>query len=453
MRIHAALFVAGLAVFATVSWNRLGQQSSDPHFVYQADAWLSGRLHTEAMPRGADDPARVETVLLSSGEEVRGRRLRSRRFFRTTLGEEIPLTEVARTVETTEYCSFPPVPAVLLLPSVLVSGKSANDVAFTVVLAALLLPLLFSLLMALCRLRESERSIGENLWLTALFAFGTVVFFSAVQGRVWFTAHIVGLLFALLYVRFSLGAAHPILAGLALGLAALTRTPMAFMFPLFLLEAWRVVSADKTNAVLRDRLRRFVILGAKFSAPIALLAIVAIAHNIARFDQATEFGHSYLAVRQQAQIEAHGLFSFEYLGRNLAVLLTLLPRFGGEGAWIQISGHGLALWITTPVLVLLLWPKRTSKLSRHLWISVALVAIPTLFYQNSGWVQFGYRFALDYMVLLIALLAIGGRPLKSWVKGLIVLAVVINLFGAITFARYHKYYQTDGRTYSSVVSH
>ncbi len=449
---HGALFILGLVVFSTVAWDRLGQQSSDPHFVYQADAWLHGHLQIKKMPPGSDDPARVEVVVLRNGETARGRRLRSRRFFRTTQGLEIPIAEVKRTVKTIEYCSFPPVPALLMIPQVALSGTCANDVGLTVFFAALLLPLMFSVLSLLGESGDSTRTRGENLWLTILFGFGTVLFFSAVQGRVWFTAHVIGIFFALLYVRFSLGARRPILAGFALGLAALTRTPMAFMFPLFLFQAWNVYQNDrKQDDSAAGSTRKLLITITQFSVPIIILAGLAIAHNIVRFDHATEFGHSYLAVRQQAQIETHGLFSIDYLGRNLTVLLTLLPRLGDETVWIKISGHGLAIWVTTPVLLLLLWPRQKPVLARHLWISVTLVAIPTLFYQNSGWVQFGYRFALDYIVLLIALLAIGGRPLNRGFKILIIISISINLFGAITFGRYPQYYQTDNRTYSGII--
>ena len=73
-----------------------------------------------------------------------------------------------------------------------------------------------------------------TLWLVATFAFGSVMFFSAVQGKVWYTAHVVGVALALVYAWASIEAKRPLVAGLALGAAALTRTPMAFMFPLFM---------------------------------------------------------------------------------------------------------------------------------------------------------------------------------------------------------------------------
>ena len=172
-----------------------------------------------------------------------------------------------------------------------------------------------------------------------------------------------------------------------------------------------------------------------------------------RFGEATEFGHSYLNVRQQAQMEKYGLFDYQYLARNLAVAFTLLPELPEKGAPFQVSGHGLAIWVTTPVFLLLLWPRTRPPLHRALWITVALVAIPTFFYQNSGWVQFGYRFSLDYTVFLILLLAVGGRPFGWGTRVLIIIGIVINLFGAWSFIGHPKYYRVGGDAYGTVVRH
>jgi len=92
-------------------------------------------------------------------------------------------------------------------------------------------------------------------------------------------------------------------------------------------------------------------------------------------------------------------------------------------------------------------------LHRPLWLCVAAVALPSLLYQNSGWVQFGYRFSLDYMALLIMLLAIGGRPLTWLAKTLIIAGIAINLFGAITFDRAWQHYRVGGNAYDVIVAH
>lgn len=460
LRIPITLFFVGLLVYGAIAGERLFRPSPAPHFVLAADAWLHGRLDI-APPLIGDDWAKVETVEIDGGTPaarlVRGRTLkRHPTLFRTTDGEQIATSRITRPLATTAYVSFPPAPTLLMLPSALLGGRAGNDVIPTVIVAALILPLFFLLLRRLADAGLSHRAPHEDLWWTAALAFGSVLLFSAVAGKVWYTAHVVGVALACGYVWASIEARNPAIAGLTLGLAALTRTPMAFMAPLFLLEVWRMLGgrdrfADpaKRGEMLRVAMRPLL----RFAMPLAALALLAMAYNRARFGAFTEFGHSYLDVRQQAQIEAWGLFSLRYLARNLAVALTLLPELPGRAPWVQIGGHGLALWVTTPILLALLWPRRRTPIDRALWISVAAVALPTLCYQNSGWVQFGYRFSLDYLVLLIALLALGGRPIGRVARVLIITGIAVNVFGAITFDRMPAFYRWGGDAYDVVVRH
>ncbi len=483
---YVVLFLVGAAVLALVSGDRMNKQSSDPHFVLQADAWLNGNLHIEPPWKG-DDPAKVERVLLKDGREVRGRYLQTRawlvsnpwfetsirepsakrkslpmtRLFRTTAGEDIPASDIQRSLGSKNYVSFPPTPALLMLPSTIIHGRRANDVVPTLLIAALIFPLCFSTLRRFASAGLTNRSDSENLWLSVQLSFGTVLFFVSVSGKVWFTAHVCGVALALAYANFSVGARRPILAGLMLGLATLTRTPMAFMFPFFALEAIRSECGnDWLKACRSDFAGQCKTHGkaiAKkwlyFAAPVVAIAIVAAINNYLRFDSATEFGHSYLAVRQQGMIETYGLFDYEYLRRNLSVAFAMLPGFSSEAPYVHISPHGMALWFTTPLFISLLWPKLDSGRAVHraLWITVACIAVPILFYQNSGWAQFGYRFSLDYTAFLILLLAVSRRHLGHFMKFLIVVSVLINLFGALTFGRDYKYY--DGGDYSVVVPH
>jgi hypothetical protein len=457
--IHLGLFVVGLLVYGTAAHDRIGKTSQAPHFVLQADAWLHGRLaldapgpdsrHLRCCPYG-NDWVVIEEVVLDTGETVRGRRMTSPAHsgtFQLVGGGTISNKRIVASHGVTPYVSFPPLPALLMIPQVMVAGKHAHDVAFSVIFAAAVLPLLFATLRRLRAAGLSARTVTEDLWLTAMFAFGSVWFFTAVQGSVWFVAHVVGVFFTVAYAHSSIEARRPLLAGLALGLATMARTPCAFMFPLFLFEAWRVADGDR-----RAFLRRF----AWFAAPIVPIAIAAATYNYVRFGSPVEFGHSFLDVVQQGQMEVHGLFSYHYFARNLAVAFTLLPEVGGP-KWITISGHGLAMWFTTPALLLLLWPATRPPIHRALWVTIALVAIPTFFYQNSGWVQFGYRFCLDYFPFLVMLLAIGGRRFGWGTRALIIAGIVINLFGAITFDRYPAYYRFNRRAtpdpYEVIVAH
>jgi len=67
-------------------------------------------------------------------------------------------------------------------------------------------------------------------------------------------------------------------------------------------------------------------------------------------------------------------------------------------------------------------------------------------YQNTGWLQFGYRFSNDFAVFLFAMLAVGGFRLGRtfWVLGAV--GVAVNAFGALTFERrgFERYYYSDG---------
>ncbi|HEX7842198.1 MAG TPA: hypothetical protein VF469_32220 [Kofleriaceae bacterium] len=454
MRLYAALFAIGLLGYGLLAWDRIGRPSSSPHFVYQADAWLHGRAAIVPPPPTGDDWAELETVMLDDGTTASGRRLLTRPAFHAIDGRELPIARIRQSLGKTAYMSFPPFPTVLMLPGAAIAGRAANDVLPTLLVAALILPLALAALRRLAAAGLSHRSLGDDLWLVATLAFGSVLWFTAVQGKVWYTAHVVGVALALIYAWASIEARRPVIAGLALGAAALTRTAMAFMVPLLLCEAWRIHGGLAAwRADRRAVLRALRGPGFQFAAPVVAFAIAGMLYNQLRFGSPTEFGHSYLAVRQQAQIEQFGLASYHYLARNLAVAFTLLPELLPRAPYVQISGHGLALWFTTPVLVLVLWPREKNPLHGTLWLCVAAVALPSLLYQNSGWVQFGYRFSLDYLVLLILLLAIGGRPFTRWTKALIVAGIAINLFGAITFDRAWQFYRVAGSAYDVIVPH
>ena len=354
------------------------------------------------------------------------------------------------------YVSFPPGPAAVMLPFVAVSnafgaprnpdGTSRfNDVLFTLFFAALNAALVFEALRLLQRRGHSERSVRDDLLLTALFAFGTVALSCSIIGQVWFTAQVMGVTFTLLFFMASVDGRYPALAGLFIVLGFATRTPVAFAGGFFLLQ---IFYPDG----LRDAEGRWLLRSPKldgetwrklgtFAVPIvAVLALLAW-HNMARFGDPTEFGHRYLyGIFHNKKIATHGLASFQYLGRNLSAALTLLPSIKGTFPYVQFSRHGLSLLITTPAFALLLWPARRSPLALPVALAALCVALPSLLYQNTGFEQFGYRFSLDYSAYFIVLLALGGRELKRGFIALLIWAMVVNAFGAITFKRMGVFY-------------
>ena len=181
----------------------------------------------------------------------------------------------------------------------------------------------------------------------------------------------------------------------------------------------------------------------RYAVPVAAIGVVLAWHNWTRFGNPSEFGHRFLNVQWQDRISRYGLFNYHFLSRNLAAALVLLPRIMVRAPFVKISQHGMSLLVTSPNLAYTVMPQERNHLTRPLWLTIAAVAIPSLLYQNSGYIQFGYRFSLDYMIYFVVLLAIGNRRFTRLFKGLVVVAFAINLFLAITFDRHMEFSYDD----------
>lgn len=441
--IGLGIYLACFVIYGIMAGDRMARHTPYNHFALMADAWIHGRHDLGGQPPGY---AGMNDFALFEGKW---------------------------------FISFPPFPAMLMLPLVWVAGSAENfrDGQFIVWLAGIGPAVLFLALEKLRRTARSERSEVENIRLALLFAFGTVYFFSAVQGTVWFAGHVVGVGLMALFALFALDAEQPALAGLMCGFLFLTRatTPLVAVF--FAFEAARVAfeGAHKralptegdlvqrlgalVNGIDRAIFTRLVI---RFALPVLGCIIFASWLNNARFHDPAPwaFGHEYLQVGWKTRIDRWGLFSFHFLPRNLAVMLGSLPwkpppseakvpfdilGISFQVSHWQVSGHGLALWWTTPLYLWLIRPKTVN----FLWGALGLAAlgplVMNLLYQNSGWFQFGYRFSNDYAVFLFLLLAISTPKLSRafWIAA--AWAVAWNAFGAASFERpkFEAFYSHD----------
>lgn len=359
------------------------------------------------------------------------------------------------------FVAFPPFPALILLPFVAVAGEPelVRDGQVFLWLSGLAPSLLFLSLERLRRFGYTTLSTSSHVCLALAFAFGSVFFFTALQGSVWFAAHVVGATLSAVFLWCAIEGRHPVWAGLAIGLGLCTRPPLAFAAAFFVFESLRVNFTALTSAELglafaarwRTRLFRIrwgAVIRANlwFGIPVLACLLFTYWHNYARFGDPFETGYQYLTVAWQARMKKWGLFHYHYFPRNLAVVATMLPWVGDEKVPFRINVHGLALWVTTPMYLWLLWPRVKTALHTGLWLTVGLVAIPTLFYQNTGWAQFGYRFSNDYAVFLFALLALGARRIGAGFGVAVLCALVVNTFGAVTFGRaaFGRFYHWDG---------
>jgi len=441
-RAPVLIYVVCASVYVAMLGARRFEHSPDDHFVHLANSFLHGRLDLGGDPPGTNDWACFDRVEHGSCPNGVFR-------FPPALHDRYRW-----------YVSFPPFPAVVMMPAVAAFGVDLPDRFFWALFAGLGPTAIYLLLRRTRELRLSTRTNRDDLLLTFLFAFGSVFFFVAVQGTVWFAAHVTLVPLLCLFLSASLGARKPLLAGLALALCFLTR-PTTSLFALFFLgEALRSSrtsspeeSPDDELGPLERTIRFLRRVSPKpavaklflFSLPLVIAIVLAMAMNRARFENPFEFGHEYLQILWRGRIEKWGLFNYHYVAKNLAIFLAGLPWLSREAPHVVVSAHGLALWVTTPAVLYALWPKRVSPEMRALALAVLAVVVFDLMYQNSGWIQFGYRFALDYLPGVFLLLALGARRFDTTFRTLAVFALVVNTFGAITFDRVPRYYFVDSQ--------
>lgn len=174
------------------------------------------------------------------------------------------------------------------------------------------------------------------------------------------------------------------------------------------------------------------------AAPLALLAA---AYNLYRFGSLGEFGHRFLYNnRVNVDIDRWGLFNPVYLQRNLEAAFLKLPSISLNPLRLGYDPHGLSLLLTLPLLVFLVVPKLRPRLHWPLWLTVAVISLPGLFYQNDGYMQFGFRFSIDYTPYLLLLFAIGGWSLRNRaVLATVAFGVLVNFWGAVAFRGFTEY--------------
>ena len=385
------LFVAFLTIYGLTAGVSLGRHSLAPHFVYLAESFLHGRLDLIHVPTPQYD---------------------------LTLFED------------RWYVSFPPLPALMLMPLVALHGLAVSDVAFSVVMGALNIALFYAVLSRLgpgdsrlCRERSVERF---RIWLCLLLGLGTPLWYCAALGSVWYTAHVVAVTCLCLYALEALGQNQPLLTGLWLGLGFLARAPVLLAFPLTL-----ALGLQKARN-LRDT-ARFLLLLALGMAP-ALLGQAA--YNWARFGSPLEFGYRWMnspgaLLERQA---TWGQFSLHFVPENLYTLLIRPPLVALAPLRVEPDPWGMGLLLTCPALLLALptLAKVRETLAPCLVLSIALVQLPSLLYFNTGSYQFGYRFALDWLPLGLLLVALGtGGKLRWWCQALIVVSMLMHLWGVL----------------------
>jgi hypothetical protein len=328
-------------------------------------------------------------------------------------------------------------PALLYMPFVALFGLKVSDVLFSVVVASVNTALMYDLLGRL----GGEENLSKRIWLTVLFAAGTVHWWTSSVGSVWFNAQVTGVLFTLLFARETVSDKRPWLAGIWLGLAALSRPTLLFAAVFFLLY----------NFLRRENWRTFILKSLPFAGTLSLALAVMLGYNLLRFGNALDFGYGYVEGSKEltALYAKYGGFNVRYMPCNVYVSLAGLPNLPGDPlptvnemcpnlktprGFKHITDFfnplGMSIFLTTPALLYAFRARlRGNPLTLSALAAGVAVALVVWMYHTPGYVQYGYRYLLDVIVFLMILVADGMRRIGKLEIALILASVFMNFIG------------------------
>jgi hypothetical protein len=275
---------------------------------------------------------------------------------------------------------------------------------------------------------------GRHLWtdvrfvmaMTVLLALGTNFWWLSSDGGFWSFAHVSALFFLMAGLAEATARRRPVLVGICLGLAGLSRLPVFLLAPLY---AYLVLNGDVR--LERKNVKRLALCGTAVGAA----AAVYLAYNLARYGTILDRGY-YSAQYLDEPWFAQGRFDITYIPRHLRAIFFRWPALRSTFPFVVPRSVGVALVLTTPAFLYALRARLDGR-SRAALFSLALVAVPLLTHGTTGWSQFGYRFAMDAFPALVVLAASGMRERVTRV-GIAVIAwcVLVNLWGVLAFNQF-----------------
>lgn len=319
------------------------------------------------------------------------------------------------------YVVYPPMPGVLLMPFVAIFGKNFPQPILSILLGAVNVSLSYLVFIKFFQKKSTA------LWISFLYAFGTMQWYHAGVGSAWYIAHIIAVFFIWLTILEIMTKQRLYLIGLFIGAAYLSRLPtiLAVVFPLiYLSNKFFNFENKKFKGV---NFKSFLILG------LGVLPLISsnFLYNYLRFNTIFDIAYQLLPIFNEPWYK-YGLFSVKYIPIHLKEMFTAMPKFTTNFPFIIPSFNAMALWFVTPAFVLILFAKFKERLVFSSFITVIIMALPSLTHGSNGFSQFGFRFALDYTPFLLLIIAsvINGH-IKWWMKALIMLSIAVNLWGVI----------------------
>ena len=236
-----------------------------------------------------------------------------------------------------------------------------------------------------------------TLWLATLGAFGTLLWTLAIKGNFYYLAQVQAMFFCLIALIEWRGRRRAWVIAVALGLSGLAR-------PTTLLAAIPFGVALLLES--RERVRTAIAFGLPLVAAIGLTGL----YNAARFGSPFETGYGISTLQRPELIAARmkGVFSFRHVLQNIYYLFLRGFDHVSRFPFFAPDSFGHSILLTTPAVLIAVSAGIRSRTVVILWSATILIAIPLLlYYGGGGFTTYGYRYALDLMPFVLALVAIG----------------------------------------------
>jgi hypothetical protein len=332
------------------------------------------------------------------------------------------------------FVPFGPFPAFVLLPIVALFGPDQADHWQPVINAALA-----ALDLGLCwwlAARLGVRSLVDRVWLVVLFGFSTQIWWVTTRGGVWHTGHLVAAGLTLMALIELFGRRRPLIVGLLGGAAFLTRAPLLLALPIYALMLAPVDKAISAGRSAEHRWRPVILDWLVLSLGFLPLGIFALWYNAVRFGSPFESGYGLASLPDWLiALRDQGLFSLSHLGMNFDYLFLHTPTQIPAFPFFRPDGLGMSIFITSPGLF---WAVRANWFSRRSWLLLAalvLTLVPNLLYYGGGWLQYGYRYALDAIPFAMALCCIAAaRHGVGWIWRIAIAFGVVVGAGGVYWA-------------------
>jgi hypothetical protein len=158
-------------------------------------------------------------------------------------------------------------------------------------------------------------------------------------------------------------------------------------------------------------------------------------YNLVRFGSLFEFGLDFQILHELfiPDHEQYGFFNLHYFPKNFYYQYIAYPIPYRPETFL-----GGSLFLLSPLFFGVFWGLQglgSDILRKLLLSSMLLVNVPILFILGTGWVQFGPRYSLDFMMPLLLLTSMG---IRRWPVRLVAILTLISVIhyttGAIVLA-------------------